>query len=115
MSLYKSCQALLRSKSDSHNQGLNQKLKKLSADFRIIKKLYKPVVKTTIAKAITQTELEFEVEPAKEPEPAVVTEPQPEPQPQPEPEPDLEEEESEQTILDKWRNWLNGFVKTVTE
>jgi len=77
----------------------------------IIKKLYKPVVKPTIAKVITQTELEFEVEPAQEPEPAVVTESQSEPEPDPEP----AEEESEPTILDRWRIWLNGFVKTVTE
>ena len=85
----------------------------------IIKGLYRPVVRKspTMANAITQTELQFEVEPAKEPEPAVVTpapepEPQPEPQPEPEPEP---EPDSEPTILDKWKTWLNGFVKTVTE
>jgi outer membrane biosynthesis protein TonB len=64
-----------------------------------------------------EVELQFEVEPAKEPEPAVVThapepEPQPEPQPEPEPEP---EPDSEPTMLDKWKTWLNGFVKTVTE
>ena len=85
----------------------------------IIKGLYRPVVRKspTMANAITQTELQFEVEPAKEPEPVVVTpapepEPQPEPQPEPEPEP---EPDSEHTMLDKWRIWLNGFVKTVTE
>ena len=85
----------------------------------IIKGLYRPVVRKspTMANAITQTELQFEVEPAKEPEPAVVTpapepEPQPEHQSKPEPEP---EPDSEPTILDKWRIWLNGFVKTVTE
>ena len=85
----------------------------------IIKGLYRPVVRKspTMANAITQTELQFEVEPAKEPEPAVVTpapepEPQPEHQSKPEPEP---EPDSEHTMLDKWRIWLNGFVKTVTE
>ena len=85
----------------------------------IIKGLYRPVVRKspTMANAITQTELQFEVEPAKEPEPAVVTpapepEPQPEHQSKPEPEP---EPDSEPTILDKWKTWLNGFVKTVTE
>ena len=85
----------------------------------IIKGLYRPVVRKspTMANAITQTELQFEVEPAKEPEPAVVTpapepEPQPEHQSKPEPEP---EPDSEPTMLDKWRIWLNGFVKTVTE
>jgi len=85
----------------------------------IIKGLYRPVVRKspTMANAITQTELQFEVEPAKEPEPAVVTpapepEPQPEHQSKPEPEP---EPDSEHTMLDKWKTWLNGFVKTVTE
>ena len=85
----------------------------------IIKGLYRPVVRKspTMANAITQTELQFEVEPAKEPEPAVVT-PAPEPEPQPEPQPELEPEpepDSEHTMLDKWKTWLNGFVKTVTE
>ena len=83
----------------------------------IIKGLYRPVVRKspTMANAITQTELQFEVEPAKEPEPAVVTpEPEPKPEPQPEPEPEPEPD-SEHTMLDKWRIWLNGFVKTVTE
>ena len=85
----------------------------------IIKGLYRPAVikRPTMANAITQAELQFEVEPAKEPEPAVVTpapepEPQPEHQSKPEPEP---EPDSEHTMLDKWRIWLNGFVKTVTE
>ena len=85
----------------------------------IIKGLYRPVVRKspTMANAITQTELQFEVEPAKEPEPAVVTpapEPEPQPKPQPEPEPEPEPD-SEPTMLDKWKTWLNGFVKTVTE
>jgi cell division protein FtsZ len=70
----------------------------------LIPKLYKPAVKKvpTMAAAITQTEIEFEVDPAPEPEPAVI----------PEPEPD---EEREPTILDKWKQWLNGFMKDVTE
>ena len=101
----------------------------------IIKGLYRPVVvkRPTMANAITQTELEFKVEPAEEPEPAVVTpvcEPQPKPQLESEPETQIEPEseplpesdlssepdpDTELTILDKWRTWLNGFVKTVTE
>ena len=103
----------------------------------IIKGLYKPVVRTphTMANVITQTELDFKVEPAKEPEPAVVApapEPEPQPEPQPEPEPDTQTEPepeplpesepssepepaSDQKVLDKWRTWLNGFMKTVTE
>ena len=70
----------------------------------LIPKLYKPAVKKvpTMAAAITQTEIEFEVDPAPEPEPAVI----------PEPEPD---EDKESTILDKWKLWLNGFMKDVTE
>ena len=70
----------------------------------VIKKLYRPTVKTTMATAITQQELPFEVEPAEEPEPAVEPEPEPEP-----------EEEEEPTILDKWRGWLNNLMKMVTE
>ena len=71
----------------------------------VIKKLYRPAVKTpTMAAVITQQELPFEVEPAEEPEPAV----------EPEPEPELEEDK-EPTILDKWRGWLNNLMKTVTE
>ena len=70
----------------------------------VIKKLYRPAVKTTMATVITQQELPFEVEPAEEPEPAVEPEPEPEP-----------EEEEAPTILDKWRGWLNNLMKTVTE
>ena len=70
----------------------------------VIKKLYRPAVKTTMATVITQQELPFEVEPAEEPEPAVEPESEPEP-----------EKEEEPTILDKWRGWLNNLMKTVTE
>ncbi|MBO7045746.1 MAG: cell division protein FtsZ [Prevotella sp.] len=70
----------------------------------VIKKLYRPTVKTTMATVITQQELPFEVEPAEEPEPAVEPESEPEP-----------EKEEEPTILDKWRGWLNNLMKTVTE
>jgi cell division protein FtsZ len=71
----------------------------------LIPKLYKPAVKKipTMAEAITQTEIDFEVDPAPEPEPAI---------PEPEPEPI---EEKEPTIIDKWKQWLNGFMKDVTE
>ena len=68
----------------------------------IIKKLYRPVVKPTMAGAIQQ-EMEFEVEPAPEPEPA-----------DPEPEP-VEEEKEEPTMLDKWKQWLNNLIKDVAE
>ena len=66
----------------------------------VIKKLYKPIIKPTMAKVITQQPLPFEVEPAPEPEPAVVPEP---------------EEEKEPTILDKWKVWLNNLMSVVTE
>ena len=66
----------------------------------VIKKLYKPIIKPTMAKVITQQPLPFEVEPAPEPEPAVVLEP---------------EEEKEPTILDKWKVWLNNLMSVVTE
>ena len=71
----------------------------------IIKKLFKPVVKTipTMGAAITQTQIDFDVKPAPEPEPAVV---------KPEPEPEVEEEP---TILGKWRTLLNKWMTVVTE
>ena len=74
----------------------------------IIKRLYKPTVKTppTMGKASTQTETDFDVKPAPEPEPAVVTPPEPEPE---------SEEEGEPKILDKWKMWLNNLVNSVTE
>ena len=102
----------------------------------VIKKLYKPIVKPTMAKLITQQELPFEVEPAPEPEPAVVEEPKPEvlepdvskpekeSKPQEEPEPEEEPEpkeapepvvEKEPTVLNKLNSWLNNIMKEVTE
>jgi cell division protein FtsZ len=71
----------------------------------IIRKLYKPVVKTpTMGTVITQTELPFEVDQAPEPEPAVIPEPEHEP-----------EEKKEPTALDKMKAWLNGLMNNVTE
>jgi cell division protein FtsZ len=67
----------------------------------VIKKLYRPVMKPTMATVITQQELPFEVEPAVEPEPAVIPEP--------------EEEEKEPTTLDKLKTWLSNFMKDVTD
>jgi len=67
----------------------------------VIKKLYRPVMKPTMATVITQQELPFEVEPAVEPEPAVIPEP--------------EEEEKEPTTLDKLKTWLGNFMKDVTD
>ena len=80
----------------------------------LIPKLYKPVKKTpTMGQVITQQELQFEVEPAEAPEPAVVTEVKPkEPEPEPQQETAVKEEE---TILTKWKNWLNNLMTVVTE
>ena len=68
----------------------------------VIKKLYKPIVKPTMATVITQQELPFEVEPAPAPEPAVAEEPEP-------------IEEKEPTIISKWKSWLNNIMKDVIE
>ena len=80
----------------------------------LIPKLYKPVKKTpTMGQVITQQELQFEVEPAVAPEPAVVTEVKPkEPEPEPQQETAVKEEE---TILTKWKSWLNNLMTVVTE
>ena len=74
----------------------------------LISRIYKPVKKIKVAEVITQ-ELPFVVEPTPEPEPAVV-----EPENAVEEEPE-EEEEQQPTILDKWKQWLNAFMKDVTE
>jgi DNA replication initiation complex subunit (GINS family) len=69
-----------------------------------------------------EQELDFKVEQALEPEPAVlepvveqpaVTEPEPEPKEEPKEEP--MEESKEQTIVEKWKGWLNSLMKDVTE
>ena len=72
----------------------------------VIKKLYKPAKKPTLGTVITQTVIDFNVEPAPEPEPAVVTPPEPEPE---------EDKDTEPTIIKKWRNWINNFMKDIPE
>jgi len=82
----------------------------------VIKKLYRPTVKTTMATAITQQEPPFEVEPAEEPEPAVPEGDSKSPDSNvADNESTTAEENEEPTILDKWRGWLNNLMKTVTE
>ncbi|MBR7031883.1 MAG: cell division FtsZ family protein [Prevotella sp.] len=82
----------------------------------VIKKLYRPTVKTTMATAITQQELPFEVEPAEEPEPAVPEGDSKSPDSNvADNESTTTDEDEEPTILDKWRGWLNNLMKTVTE
>jgi len=70
----------------------------------VIKKLYKPAVKThpTMGDAITQPELPFEIDSAPEREPVVTAEPEPETR-----------REKEPTALDKLKTWLNGFMNDV--
>ena len=85
----------------------------------LIPMLYKPVVKKpTLAHVITQKELEFEVEQAPNPTPAEVAPPVVEPDPEPETETESDskpQEEKTPTILDKWKEWLNGLMSVVTE
>ena len=90
----------------------------------LIPQLYKPARVETMGKMIgKEQELDFKVEQAQEPEPAVpepvvveqpvVTEPEPEPKEEPKEEP--MEESKEQTIVEKWKGWLNSLMKDVTE
>ena len=73
----------------------------------LIPVLYKPEKKTVGQVIATQTEIKWEVEQAPEPEPA--------PEPVVEVEPESEEHPHEPTALDKLKNWLNSFMKDVSE
>jgi len=73
----------------------------------LIPVLYKPEKKTLGQVIATQTEIKWEVEQAPEPEPA--------PEPVVEVEPEPEEHPHEPTALDRLKNWLNGFIKDVSE
>ena len=85
----------------------------------LIPQLYKPARVETMGKMIgKEQELDFKVEQAQEPEPAApepvveqpaVTEPEPEPKEEP------KEEPKQQTIVEKWKGWLNSLMKDVTE
>ena len=80
--------------------------------------LYKPKKIDTIGKIIgKEQELEFKVEPAKEPEPIVEEQPKEEPieQPVEEPEEESIEEPKQQSMVEKWKGWLNSLMKDVTE
>ena len=89
----------------------------------LIPQLYKPARVETMGKMIgKEQELDFKVEQAQEPEPAApepvveqpaVTEPEPEPKEEPKEEP--MEEPKQQTIVEKWKGWLNSLMKDVTE
>ena len=79
--------------------------------------LYKPTKIETVGKIIgKEQELDFEVEEAKDPEPAVEPEPIVEEQPVViEPEAEPIEEPKQQTIVEKWKGWLNSLMKDVME
>jgi cell division protein FtsZ len=83
----------------------------------LIPLLYKPTKIETMGKIIgKEQELDFKVEEAKNPEPAV--EPEPivgEQIPDIEPEAEPIEEPKLQTIVEKWKGWLNNLMKDVIE
>jgi len=83
----------------------------------LIPQLYKPAKVETMGKVIAkEQELEFKVEEAQEPEPAVEPEPIVEEQPVViEPEAEPIEEPKQQTIVEKWKGWLNSLIKDVIE
>ena len=83
----------------------------------LIPLLYKPTKVETMGKIIgKEQELDFKVEEAKDPEPAVEPEPIFEEQnPDVEPEAEPIEEPKQQTIVEKWKGWLNSLMKDVME
>ena len=83
----------------------------------LIPLLYKPTKIETMGKIIgKEQELDFKVEEAKNPEPAVEPEPIVEEQPTViEPEAEPIEEPKLQTIVEKWKGWLNNLMKDVIE
>ena len=83
----------------------------------LIPLLYKPTKVETMGKIIgKEQKLDFKVEEAKDPEPAVELEPIVEEQPTDiEPEAEPIEEPKQQTIVEKWKGWLNSLMKDVME
>ena len=83
----------------------------------LIPLLYKPTKVETMGKIIgKEQKLDFKVEEAKDPEPAVEPEPIVEEQPTViEPEAEPIEEPKQQTIVEKWKGWLNSLMKDVVE
>ena len=83
----------------------------------LIPLLYKPTKVETMGKIIgKEQKLDFKVEEAKDPEPAVDPEPVVEEQPAVvEPEAEPIEEPKLQTIVEKWKGWLNSLMKDVME
>ena len=83
----------------------------------LIPLLYKPTKVETMGKIIgKEQKLDFKVEEAKDPEPAVEPEPIVEEQTTDiEPEAEPIEEPKQQTIVEKWKGWLNSLMKDVME
>ena len=80
----------------------------------LIPLIYKPTKKSPTVKEVLAVDqkLPFEVEVKPDPEPAVKVE---EPKRAEEPVVEDEVEEKQPTIIDKWKTWLNGFMKEMTE
>jgi cell division protein FtsZ len=80
----------------------------------LIPLIYKPTKKSPTVKEVLAVDqkLPFEVEVKPDPEPAVKVE---EPKKVVEPVVEEEEEVQQPTIIDKWKTWLNGFMKEMTE
>jgi cell division protein FtsZ len=95
----------------------------------LIPQLYKPAKVETMGKVIAkEQELEFKVEEAQEPEPAVAPEPVDHGDGSGDPsstvnfdhenrphDPEPVEEPKQQTIVEKWKGWLNSLIKDVIE
>ena len=78
----------------------------------LISQLYKPKKIVTLGNSLVkEQELEFKVEPASAPEPAVNPAPTPEPESESEPIEEPEEALRQQTIIEKWKTWLNELVR----
>ena len=78
----------------------------------LISQLYKPKKIATLGHSLVkEQELEFKVEPASAPEPAVNPAPTPEPESESEPIEEPEEAPRQQTIIEKWKTWLNELVR----
>ena len=80
----------------------------------LIPLIYKPTKKSPTVKEVLAVDqkLPFEVEVKPDPEPAVKVE---EPKKVVAPVVEEEEEVQQPTIIDKWKTWLNGFMKEMTE
>ena len=84
----------------------------------LIPQLYKPAKVETMGKVIAkEQELEFKVEQAQEPEPAAAVTEQTDQADMVDTEPETEpkEEPKQQTIVEKWKGWLNSLMKEVVE